>query len=167
MSLISPSEFILDINIPNTDQQSVSENVQGFIDMYETEFLEKLFGEVLYKDYTDGLAIDPIPAKWTELQENTDLLAALRRYVYWFWSENEITYTAGIGNVKAKGENSSNTCSWDKMVKAWNRMVNFNYDVAKFINAGDYGVQEPIYPFDYYCTYLLPNIYRKKNTLDI
>jgi len=167
MSLITPSEFILDINIPNTDEQATASNVQGFIDQYEAEFLEKLFGEVLYKEYSEGILLDPIPEKWTDLQTNINVLAAMRRYVYWFWSESQITYTAGIGNVKATGENSVNTCSWDKMVKAWNKMVDYNYKTSKFINAGDYGVQEPLYPIDYYYSRVYSDIYRKRNTLDI
>lgn len=59
MSLIDKTYFVEDLDIPNTDEQAVSERINGYIQRYEPEFLKKLLGFPLYKAFVSGLNTIP------------------------------------------------------------------------------------------------------------
>lgn len=125
MSIITPNDFKGgEQAIAQLSNLGVQENVQSFIDEYETEFLKKLLGVDLYNDFIAGLALEPIPEKWVQLRDETDLKMMIKCYVYYHYMESETTTTSGTGVIKAKNENSIPANNWDKLVKAWNRMAN-------------------------------------------
>lgn len=140
MSIVAPADFIGEQNIPNVDKPATAENLQWFIDEYEPSLLEAVMGPSLYADYLAGVALDPIPQKWIDIQNNADLKRSIVCLVFYYWLSNEIAYTSGIGVQKAKGENSVSVGTWDKQVKSWNTMVKRLYKVREFIDAGDYDV---------------------------
>jgi hypothetical protein len=146
MSIITIADFRGEQSIAQHSNAGVRENVQGFIDKYEPIFLKKLLGSVLANEFvaglvpvpvepaTDPVTYEPIDAKWLFLRDDTDLKAMLVDYVYYWYIRDQVTFTAGTGEVKAKNENSVLVSSVDKQVKAWNEMVSmareFDLDVA-------------------------------------
>lgn len=81
--LIDRTYFIGDLNIPNTDNTSIGELLDWFIEKHEVEFLESVLGYELYKALKAGLLVIPVDQKWTDLIEGveyTDLAGKLR-----FW----------------------------------------------------------------------------------
>lgn len=169
MSLVTPADFIGEQNIPNTDEETTAGKLQWFIDEYEPQLLEVLLGSVLYADYLAGVLIDPLPQKWADLQQMVK--RPIVCYVYYYFMNDNITYTSGQGASKPKSENAVGVQSWDKMVKAWNTMVNKNKKVREFIANGDYETNFtdlPYYvwelPFVNGCR---PSIFMYKNSLDI
>lgn len=169
MSIVIPADFIGEQNIPNTDELPTSNKVQWFIDEYEPQLLEVLFGSVLYAEYLAGILLDPIDQKWLDLQAKAK--RSIVCYVYFYYMADNITYNSGVGNVKPAAENAVNAQSWDKMVKAWNTMVDKNKKVREFIADGDYETNFtdlPYYvwelPFVNGCR---PTIFMYKNTLDL
>jgi hypothetical protein len=59
MSFIDVSYFIGEINIPNTDEPAIAQRLTGFINKYEPDFLQKLFGYPLYKAFVAGMTVTP------------------------------------------------------------------------------------------------------------
>jgi hypothetical protein len=57
--LIDASYFNGEISIPNTDQDSVSQNVNWLINKYEPELLQKLFGYSFYKAFINAINVTP------------------------------------------------------------------------------------------------------------
>lgn len=47
----------------------------------------------------------------------------IANYVYYFWMQNEATQTGMVGESQVKTENATRTTPEDKMVYAWNEMV--------------------------------------------
>ena len=64
-----------------------------------------------------------ILAKWLYILNDTDLKPMLVDYIYYWYIRNEVTFTAMIGEVLSKGENSVRVSSVDKQVSSWNEMV--------------------------------------------
>lgn len=136
MSIITPSIFIAEISIPQTANYFENGgNLQEFIDKYEKKFLLELFGVTFYNELIAGLTpvpvepptdpetFEPIPQKWLDLVNDTDLKAMIANYVYYWWKRDETTQSMGISETKPKAENATVTNSVDKQVRAWNEMV--------------------------------------------
>lgn len=146
MSIITIADFRGEQNVAQQSNAGVRENVQGFIDKYEPIFLKKLLGSALANEFvaglvpvpvepaTDPVTFEPTDPKWLFLRDDTDLKPMLVDYVYYWYIRDQVTFTAGTGEVKAKNENSVRVSSVDKQVKAWNEMVSmargFDLDVA-------------------------------------
>lgn len=177
MSIIAITDFKGEQSIAQQSNAGVRENVQGFIDKYEPIFLKRLLGSVLANKFitglvpvpvepaTDPVTYDPIDAKWLFLRDDTDLKAMLVDFVYYWYIRDQVTFTAGTGEVKAKNENSVRVSSVDKQVKAWNEMVSM---------AREFDLDVEIYPDwvrkwynhgNWLCT--TPEIYLFINSLNI
>lgn len=151
MSIVSPTDFIGDVNIPNNEDtyNGVKANVQFFIDKYEPIFLESLLGYTLYQEYlagivpvpvepaTDPVTYVPINPKWIAIQTLTKPL--ILNFVYYYFKEDEFGYSSGIGVIRAKGENSTPVSPARKMVSRWNEMVKGVYKVIARWDVEAYG----------------------------
>lgn len=122
MSLIDTSYFIGPLNIAGLSSQHIRAKVDGFIEIYEPEFLSLVFGALLYADYIAGIAEDPIDEIWTALQ-SAEMKSALACYVYFYYMRDQETTSTTLGETKQQTENSTPVSSISKQVYAWNRMV--------------------------------------------
>lgn len=168
MSIIAPNIFKAEINIAQSENQYVDDNIQAFIDKYEPKFMREMFGATFYAEIKAGLLEDPIPVKWTELVNETDLKTMIANYVYYWYKRDETTLSAGISEAKPLAQNASVTNSIDKQVRAWNEMVEM---VRLFdISTATY----PLWERKHWRNYIdwscgcdrLNEIYYFKNTLD-
>lgn len=151
MSILTPDSFDGgEQNVPNLSNIGVRESLQDAIDKYEKRFLKELLGDDLAKQFTDGLADDPIEQKWIDLRDNTDLKEMLLYYVWFYYTNYQITFNSGTSEVKAKNENSTPASSYPKMVYAWNQMVeltrSFNLD-SNIYPDWIYALNKPYWPF--------------------
>ena len=136
MSIIVPSDFKGENTIAQVAANvgGVTNTVQVFIDKYEPKFLKELLGTTLALEFinglipvpvdppTDPITYEPIDPKWTALRDETDLKPMLIDYIYYWYIRNEVTSTAGMGEVKGKTDNATRTSSTDKLCRAWNEM---------------------------------------------
>jgi len=180
MSIITYLDFNGEQTIAQTSNQGVRENLQVFIDEYEPEFLKALLGNVLAKEFVDGLVLVPvdpptnpptylpIDPKWLSLRDETDLKKMLVCYVYYWYIQNESSTTAGTGEVKSANENSKPVSNWDKQVKAWNKMVK----MTRIFDLSTTDYPDYVRPFWFTWNYWwstcpVNEIYYYKNTLDL
>ena len=171
-TIVSPDDFEGEQNIPNTDETPTANKVQWYIDEYEPQLLEALFGSTLYTDFIEGLTIDPIPQKWVDLRDNTDLKRAIVCYVFYYYVNGNINFLSGNNTVsQAKMENAITGEVNAPMVLAWNTMVKRNVKVREFIAKGDYDTNYtdlPQYDWEWpFVNECRPGIFVFKNTLNI
>ena len=182
--LIDATYFIGELAIANRDKASVIASINLFIQKYEAKYLRMVMGETIYADYLAGIEEDPIPAKWTDLQNVIRVASTkdspIAGYVYWWYMRDQASQTVGMGQVKPLAENAIMVSNIDKMTRAWNEMVDQTKVVAKFLfdNQDTYG-NYPYAPFDWtdapvfeyhvssigYVCY--PEIFHKKNSLGL
>jgi hypothetical protein len=124
----------VDVNlpIPSSDDRS------DFILRYEPEFLKKVFGYTLYKliaaygeaseqrikDIVEGKEFeeDIYTYKWNGLK-NTDKISPIAYYVYYMYMEKHASHTTTQGEKVIKNENSESVSPINKMINAWQNMV--------------------------------------------
>jgi hypothetical protein len=167
--LVSVNDFIIEINIPNTDETAVIENLQGFINKYEPRYLTQLLGDALYTDFKAGLVIEPIPAKWQSLKDNISI-EQIASFVFFYYIRSKNSYNSGLNViVKPKSENATAISPIITQVDVWNDMVDASYTSAKYIQDnnslyGNYYLPTVCHMFYYgYNRMCLPDIFEKLN----
>lgn len=101
MSFIDASYFVVDLDIPNTDQPAVLQRLTWFIEKYEPEFLQKLMGYPLYKAFLAGInVVSPaVPnIKWLNIlygAEYTDYQGYVQKWKGLIVTENPIYNLSG------------------------------------------------------------------------
>jgi len=169
MSIVQVSDFKGEINIANTSDMFVAQNVQWFIDKYEPIYFTQLLGADLYLLLKNGLLEDPILTKWTELVAN---IKGAANFIYCKYIKNEFSQTVGTGEVKTKGANSYPYNPNVKIARAWNEMLDYSLESIKYINDNpvDYGGYyiENFYYMEWYNTYCdRPEIFKRMNTFGL
>lgn len=143
MPLLQPDYFTGEIAIGQIEQSYVADNVQLFIDQYESEFCIDLLGTDLYTDLLAGLEETTPLQKWIDLKNQ--LLPMVSRYVYFYYMQNQITHPMGIGTVTVNSELSSVVNPAQKQVTAWNKMVLLRNDFVKNIDKNTYDIKPNYY----------------------
>lgn len=163
------TDFKAEILIANTEQSYVSDLLQQFIDKYEPVYLKGLLGPDLYALYKAGMATDPVPAKWAAL--NDQISCGCANFIYWYWMGNKQTNTVGIGEAQSKAANAEMSSPILKMARAWDEMVDLNFDTVKFItdNTADYGAYyiADFFGWNRFCTWDRLNIFYKTQEWDL
>lgn len=140
MALIDTTYFVLEINIPNRDQATISQKLNGFINKYENKILDIVLGYPLRKQFLDGYAQQPPADKWLKLAEGTDYTvnsetkqwqgilnktskeSLIALYVYYWYMRDAHTTTTNSGERINKVENSDATTSAWKISRAWTEL---------------------------------------------
>lgn len=145
-SIIDISFFILDINIPNTDEEPIIERINGFMSKYERICLEGLLGYNLYKvfltefsermtnilygvEYEDSYGKTK---KWKGLVHDTNI-SLIAYYVYYFIQETSATQTTGMTTYIPKLKEGISVSPQDKMVSAWNKYSKEASELLSFL----------------------------------
>jgi hypothetical protein len=155
MPLIDHTYFIGEVNIPGTGQAVIKDVLNLFIAKYEPEFLKEVFGYEFYKAYSDGVAQNPIDQKWLDLRdgvEYTNLAGYLAKwrglrftdpvkgsmvanYIFYKWNKDRTTFSTPAGEVRPEADNATVVIPYVKMVKAWNEMVDYIFEMMEFLDA--------------------------------
>jgi hypothetical protein len=146
------SHFVGDIMLPNT----AITNPEGIvldadITRYEPEMLKALLGYELYTLFEAGVINDT--AKYllikngSEFTDSNDRLQKwdgfvlnknpIANYIFYWNRRNAATSTTGNGETATAVENGSRVSSNQKMVTAWNRMVDLNRKLHAFLVANE------------------------------
>lgn len=139
------------IMLPNTDAGSTEGiALQADIDVYEPQYLELILGYATAKQFSEGLDADDAAcialrdgAEYTdtsgELQKwqgfTTKGKNPIANYVYWFVRTDSASQTFSIGESTASVENGARTSPRQKMVSAWNAMVDMNVKLHEYLYA--------------------------------
>lgn len=194
MSIVDYTYFKGEITIAQLSQPEVLEDVNRMISKYETRFLKSLLGLGFYNAFMDG--IDPISGaeeRWmkillgTEYEhngkdrewigfQNMEKESPIANYVYTKYLEKESSQAVGIGVVRPVAENAIVVSVVEKTVRAWNEMVEWEYELIRYLDANrlEYPEWKPYshsrwFYNDFYRTGCgnWPEIFHVKNTLGI
>lgn len=139
-TLLSEKDFRGEVNIPATERDSVCEELNRFIDLYEPVFMRLALGTGFANEVYTMAALDSgRPVQYDTLilggeyndtysgQAVERFLQGLKycaaRYVYCMYLRNGESLTAQVGEVKATTDNSSGVSAAQKQATAWNQMV--------------------------------------------
>jgi len=178
MNFTDYTYFVGSINLPNT-APSLSEGAELvlFIDKYESKYLTDILGYKMAKDFISNMLVvsPPTSGIWFDLlngKEFTDSNGNLNKwqgfntigfnpianYVYCELLEARETQTTGVGGQKSKINNSVQTSSRQKVVSAWNDMVELNCILYDFLI-----VNATLYPDFIGLTDVNMDLFRKRN----
>lgn len=185
MSTIDSTYFFGENTIAQKSNTGVSGSLTLFIDEYEEKLLTDLFGYELYKAYKAGIAVLPTPAtKWTDIRDGKEYTnragvlskwkglkftdgtakkSLIANYVYWHWQQNEMTVTTGNGEKVPNNQSAINASAAQKMVWAWNRMVDWNLLLIEFLLSNTATYPE----FETYYGRMPWNLLKKQNMFNI
>lgn len=187
MATIDTSYFFGELSLANPDTPAGTANLQQFIDSRDEDILQRLFGYELYKAWLAALAlvVGPTPGpevlleqrfidlrdgkeytnqsgvltKWPGLRftVGTSKKSLIANFVY-YWYQND-NYTFTTGSSEKKTELAINANPDTKMIRAWNQLVDWNYQLNAFLVD-----QIETYP-EYEGVYLDRELYEYKNRL--
>lgn len=127
----------------------ITDDLNSYIDIYEDEYLSKMFGDVMYGELIEYLESRPTEEddrdeRWERLIRLLDgsgisKLSPIACYVYFHYVRNNQTIATHIGTMMNESDNpivSSNSNS----ITAWNQMVRLNMKIENTIanNLSDY-----------------------------
>lgn len=137
--LTTNSQFIYDISLPATDQNTgQGEELKNWTTVLEPKFLTEILGYEMYKDFNTH--INDGSGQWFDFIEGKEFVDKLGRqntwdgfktvganpiayFIYYEWVRNNHTTLTSLGTVMGAMENSTLVGPNDKLVNAWNRMV--------------------------------------------
>jgi len=140
-NIATSNDFIGQNNIP--DKATIGENLTWFITKFEPILLTKLLGSDLYT----LLKASPTDARFVAIIEPY-LHPAIVDYVYFLYLEDQGVQLTSMGASKAKTKNATPVSPYQKMVRAWNEMADYNRELHKFLtdNAATYPEYKVTFP---------------------
>jgi hypothetical protein len=159
MSLIDTSYFYGDLSIAQVTEESVETVVKRFIVFYEPALLTNLLGYELYKNYQAGILAGTQKYKdirdgkeytnragrfnkWRGLRQTlgSEKFSLIANYTYYHYLRTLVTQTTATGEKSSNAQNAVGTSSAFKMSRAWNQMVEWNWELVEFLlsNPSDY-----------------------------
>jgi len=113
--------------------QTVGQNsIQTYIDFYEIEFLRQLLSPQLAEALIEGLSEPVIKKRWVDLRDKlvykygSVSISPIANYVYYWIRRNGRTKTTIGGEVDLNFTQGNNSDDSDKLITAWNNMVELN-----------------------------------------
>lgn len=173
MSLITTSIFTGKINLPQVGNTEGENIVQGFIDDFEPEFLQKALGYDLWKAFSAGIeGSGPYDDKWDDLingveyQRNgkTEKFVGLKKplanYVYYKFIEDDAISQTLVGAAVTETDNAKRVSPMPKLMDAWNQMAAWLKHLHRFLD-----LNTATYPeWDHDVTYITDGVYHYKNS---
>lgn len=157
MSLIDATYFRGELSIGSKSSPAVLESLQFFIAKYEPDCLDRLLGLGFAEAFRAGIAGGAPEQRWIDLRDgklytwknrdrkwigftNAGKISILANYVYYYYQRNLVSQSVGVGEVATKAENARRISPAAKMVRAWNEMGQWIYELQDFLiaHASDY-----------------------------
>lgn len=168
--IIDATYFQGAIEIAQKTEPANAAALNKFMVDYETQFLNKLLGYELAKNFVAGIADDPVVDKWKDIRDgkeftcagvltkwigfsNTVKLSPIANYVYTEWQRYKVSESTGLGEKKMTFAGAINYSPSLKISDAWNQMVDWNRTLDSFLreNATTY----PEYKTNHRCELFL------------
>lgn len=143
---IDHTKFKVPYNLPETGNTEGLAETNVYIDRFEKECLEKLLGFDLAK----ALLAAPNDARWTDLKNGVDFtyngrnghwvgltndLSPLINYVWYHYKGGTNTSNVMIGTASSETDNNRTVSPRFVMIDCWNRMVDVNLDLYRYLRA--------------------------------
>lgn len=155
--LIDSTYFINKLNLPQVGNTEGLADVNNFITQYEPEYLRCVLGNELYDVFineVDGSGL-PSEQRWIDLLEGVSFtykncsyvwngfkpltpalkISPIANYVFYQYVNNKVTDFTLIGEVQSTTDNNRVVSSVDRLVDTWNRMVDMNKNLYRFLKA--------------------------------
>lgn len=123
---IDKSYFWGDIALPALFKSSNEAEITKYIRKYESEYLEKMFGEK-YTDCPEAL--------YAYLYDENKYTSPIANYIYVMYQNANTTFTTQTGEKKLGQSNTTQADDRPKRQAAWNRMVDMNQRVHQKLYA--------------------------------
>lgn len=158
-NLIDIDYFVGDIEIPNLGTNKAPSFDTTYIAKYQKDYLIKVLGYAMYKDFETALSESTPDTKWTNLRDgvdynitidgetvltrwngfaNTELVSAIAYFTYvQFLNQNYATLT-GNGVVVNTKENATNHPPVFKITSAQNNEIDLTGNLRKYLSGYDY-----------------------------
>lgn len=165
--IIDSSYFVNKLNLPQVGNTEGLADVTNFIEQYESEYLRCVLGNDLYNAFIDGVSGSGLPdeQRWVDLLEGADFtyrnclvrwngfkptakISPIANYVFYQYVDNKVTDFTLAGMVQSTTDNNRVVMSDDVLINAWNRMVDMNKNLYRFLK-----VNATVYPEWKICNY--------------
>jgi hypothetical protein len=178
MAITLYTHFTNNIALPNTSVYEVITDVLAeSVDKYEDKYLNTILGYALNKllqaniNQSSGIYYDLINgAEYTDLTGTVQKWQGfatigsnpIANYIYYWVIRQNVTTTMDIGVRMANAENMINVSAMNKMMSAWNEMVEFNFRLHEFLYANKtsyttyIGLKYPPPFYPYFLGYIQP-----------
>ena len=134
--------------IPSATSYAISEELQNFIDKKERDFYAAAIGVDNAKEFVSYLVNAPLlpVEKWENLKRmlveeiGGVNYSPIAYYIFFYYLRNNQTKVTPLGVRSSDEEGKSQPCR-EKMIYAWNEMVNLNEYLSRWLykNRSDYG----------------------------
>lgn len=156
MALIDATYFVRDINIPNTDNPTISEELVALINASEPPFLRELMGVELYNAFKAGIeAVTPdqkwldirdgkeytyqgTTVRWEGLRNSTLKQSLIADHVFVDWINTRVQQWSGTAvTISTSQDNSTAVSPATLMSRAWNSMTKSVESFYLFMEASE------------------------------
>lgn len=156
MALIDVTYFINSINIPNTDNPTVSEELTALINASEPQFLRALMGAELYTAFKAGIQAESPDQRWLDLRDGKDYTyqgdtknweglrnattkqSLIADYTFFEWVNQRVQQWSGTAVVQSTTQDNATAVSPAKvMSRAWNSMTQSAASFYAFMEANE------------------------------
>ena len=169
--ITTPNSFTAEITIANSN---VSPTLTTVINKYEPLFLEQLFGASFANLFIENLGDD---GRFAALN-TASLQTAIANFIYCKYQDYKNSDASNTGVVKSKDTNAEPFGVGDKICRAWNEMVDINWNAIpldaevypEYVQPDWYSGMHPIFSSANYrgfATVYIPDIFVKKNKFGI
>lgn len=153
MALITPDDFIGDINLPQRDATDTPGRAALQLYIYENEpdFMRQLLGVNFYEVFKDDIAqtrmielrdgktyqVDSEYFYWPgliEVIEGGKRISPIAIWIYLQWMRNKVTRTGKTGETKIASDNATQISPIQKMVQVENKMVKIIRKMHHFLD---------------------------------
>lgn len=149
--IIDETYFVRRLNLPQIGNADGLADVRSFINQYETEYLQCVLGLDLWQAFIDGTEGSGIPdQRWLDLLNGKNFtykncthnwpgfasaskISPIANYVYYQYVDNKIAEFVLTGVVVSSTDNNRTVAAVDRLVDAWNRMIDMNKDLYRFL----------------------------------
>lgn len=152
--IIDQTYFVRRLNVPQAGNTEGLADLNGYIEQYEPEFLSCVLGYDLAKAFNEGIDGSGLPSeqRWIDLLEGAEFsqggclyrwsgfkpvtgvkVSPIANYVFFKFVDEKITDFTLVGTVSSKTDNNRTASAIDRLVDTWNRMVDMNKILYRFL----------------------------------
>lgn len=129
--LIDKNYFWGGLYIADLSEARESAELDRYIAKYQKEYIKRMFG-VAYA------SLDELPEELVNaLRDETLLTSPIANFVYYFYQRDKATISTTVGEKQVSIQNTASVSPNEKLVKAWNEMVEMSADIHKKLYDGD------------------------------
>lgn len=151
---IDETYFTKRLNLPQRGNTEGIADILDYVEQYEPEYLKCVLGAELWQAFnvgTDGSG-PPSDVRWSDLLLGKDFsykncayhwvgfapaskISPIANYVFWQYVDAKIAEVVLTGVVVSETDNNRTVPATDVLVDAWNRMVDMNLTLYRFLKA--------------------------------